>query len=371
MAHERPSAAKEGTAAGNAPAKTNTPAPSAAAILFKTQDRVPGSEIEAAFRPYQLLIEGNPRRPIDDLVGTLNDITQGLILAATTPSQISRAVASLQDSVSKLRSSAARFPKPFSDMFQNLAADVEGEVALSSAGQLQVALRDQVTPACQQTVSNRYPFVRGSSADVPLADFAKLFGTGGIMDGFFKQYLEPHADRSKAQWTWRQNTELARTLSVETLQAFQRAAEIRDAFFQTGGNVPMVQLTVKPAVVSDATATLEIGGTVISSQPPAFGATPQAQAAATTPVLVQWPGAALRAAISASASGGQPSVLERKGPWSLFRLLEAGGISVRGEVATANFAVAGTMLRYDFTSAASRNPLNLATLRAFRCPSGI
>ncbi len=371
LAHERPSAAKEGTAAGNAPAKTNTPAPSAAAILFKTQDRVPGSEIEAAFRPYQLLIEGNPRRPIDDLVGTLNDITQGLILAATTPSQISRAVASLQDSVSKLRSSAARFPKPFSDMFQNLAADVEGEVALSSAGQLQVALRDQVTPACQQTVSNRYPFVRGSSADVPLADFAKLFGTGGIMDGFFKQYLEPHADRSKAQWTWRQNTELARTLSVETLQAFQRAAEIRDAFFQTGGNVPMVQLTVKPAVVSDATATLEIGGTVISSQPPAFGATPQAQAAATTPVLVQWPGAALRAAISASASGGQPSVLERKGPWSLFRLLEAGGVSVRGEVATANFAVAGTMLRYDFTSAASRNPLNLATLRAFRCPSGI
>jgi len=64
-------------------------------------------------------------------------------------------------------------------------------------------------------------------------------------------------------------------------------------------------------------------------------------------------------------------VLERTGPWSLFRLLEAGGIAVRGEVATANFAVGGAMLRYEFTSAASRNPLNLAMLRAFRCPSGI
>jgi type VI secretion system protein ImpL len=371
LAHERPNATKSGAAPGNAPGKSAAPAPAPAAILFKTQDRVPGSEIEAAFRPYQLLIEGSPRRPVDDLVGTLNEITQGLVLAATTPSQVPRAVASLQESVSKLRSSAARFPKPFSDMLQNLAADVEREVALSSAGQLQVALRDQVTPVCQQTIANRYPFVRGSTADVPLADFAKLFGTGGVMDAFFKQYLEPHADRSKAQWTWRQNTELARTLSLDTLQAFQRAAEIRDAFFQTGGNVPMVQLTVKPAVASDATATLEIGGMVISSQPPAFGSTLQAQSAATTPVLVQWPGAALRAAISAAASGGQPSVLERTGPWSLFRLLEAGGISVHGEVATANFAVAGTMLRYDFTSAASRNPLNLAMLRAFRCPSGI
>jgi len=131
---------------------------------------------------------------------------------------------------------------------------------------------------------------------------------------------------------------------------------------------------VKPAFASDASVTLEIGGAVISSQVAnqnTFGANPPAQPASTAPVLVQWPGASLRAAISASSGGGQPSVLERTGPWSLFRLLEAGGIAVRGEVATANFAVGGAMLRYEFTSAASRNPLNLAMLRAFRCPSGI
>ena len=44
---------------------------------------------------------------------------------------------------------------------------------------------------------------------------------------------------------------------------------------------------------------------------------------------------------------------------------------MHGETATANFAVGGHVLRYDFTSAASRNPLNLAALRAFKCPSGI
>ena len=345
------------------------------AILFKTQDRVPGAEIEAAFRPYQVLLEGDPpRRPIDDLVATLKEITQGLILAATTPSQVQRAVASLQDSVSKLRNSALRFPKPFSDMLQNFAGDVEREMALSSAGQLQVALRDQVTPVCQQTISNRYPFVRGSKSDAPLADFAKLFAPGGVMDTFFKQYLDAHADRSKPQWTWRQNSELAGTLSLDTLQAFQRASEIRDAFFQTGGNVPVVQLTVKPASASDANVQLEIGGTVIASPTAPANSLPTnapVQPASASPVLVQWPGASLRAAISATSAGGQPSVLERTGPWSLFRLLEAGGVSVHGEVATANFAVGGYVLRYDFTSAASRNPLNLAALRAFRCPSAI
>jgi type VI secretion system protein ImpL len=260
-------------------------------------------------------------------------------------------------------------------MLANFASDVEHAMALSSAGQLQVALRDQVTPVCQQTVSNRYPFVRGSSNDTPLADFAKLFAPGGVMDTFFKQFLDAHADRSNSQWTWRQNSELAQTLSLETLQAFQRATEIRDAFFQTGGNVPVVQLTVKPGFVSDANIQLEIGGTVIGN-PTGQAANSmfpngQVQPASTAPVMVQWPGASLRTAVSAVGVTGQPSVLERTGPWSLFRLLEAGGLTVHGLDATANFAVGGYLLRYDFTSAASRNPLNLAALRAFKCPSAI
>jgi type VI secretion system protein ImpL len=313
------------------PAATDT---KSAAILFKTQARVPGADIEAAFKPYDILLEGDSaRRPINDMLGTMNEITQNLVLAATTPAQIPRAVSALQESVSKLRSSAARFPKPFSDMLQSLTGDVEREVALSSAGQLQVALRDQVTPACQQTISNRYPFVRGSNSDVPLADFAKLFSPGGVMDTFFKQFLDPHADRSKPQWTWRQNTELARTLSLDTLRTFQRAAEIRDAFFQTGGNIPFVQLTVKPSflTIPGAYARFEIGGTVIASQSLTsggpFATQPQLQPSSVSPVTVQWPGASLRTAISsATSANASPSVLERTGPWSLFRMLEAGSL---------------------------------------------
>jgi type VI secretion system protein ImpL len=363
-------------AAGGAQTQTQTglsTTPSAA-VLFKTQDRVPGADVEAAFKPYQILVEGeSSRRPIDDAVGTLNQITQSLILAATTPSQVQRAVSALQESVSKLRNTAARFPKPFSDMLAGIAGEVEHQEAISSAGQLQQALRDQVTPTCQQVVSNRYPFVRGSSSDVPLADFAKLFGPGGIMDTFFKQYLDAHADRSKAQWTWRQNTELARTLSLETLQAFQQAAEIRDAFFQTGGNIPSVQLTVKPAFVTEGSATLEIGGTVVASNSQSNNfASAAPQSVSPPPALVQWPGASLRAMISVTTgAGNQPSVLERTGPWSLFRLLEAGGLSVHGDTAAASFAVGGYVLRYEFTSGALRNPLSLGLLRAFKCPSGI
>jgi len=376
LTRERPSTAQPSAPGGSS---ANAAAAKPAAILFKTQNRVPGADIEAAFRPYHILLEGDlARRPIEDLIATLNEITSNLVLAATTPSQIQRAVTSLQESVSKLRSSSARFPKPFSDMLQGVAADVEREVGLASAGQLQVALRDQVTPTCQQIISNRYPFVRGGN-DLPLADFGRLFGAGGTMDAFFKQYLEPNVDKAKSQWAWRQNTELARTLSPDTLRAFQRAAEIRDAFFQTGGNIPFVQLTVKPLLPVVPGTKLEIGGTTIMNPiPPPPGlpgqvVTPQLQPSSMSPVSVQWPGGSLRAAISSVSINPNtpPSVLERTGPWSLFRLLEAGSLSVGAEKATASFLVGGYDSRYEFTSGSSKNPLNLAILREFKCPSGI
>jgi len=371
LTRERPASGQPPAAGGSASAA----AAKAPAILFQTQNRVPGADIEAAFRPFHILVEGDAaRRPIEDLLATLNEITSNLVLAATTPSQTQRAVTSLQESVSKLRSSSARFPKPFSDMLQGIAADVEHEVGLASAGQLQVALRDQVTPTCQQIISNRYPFVRGGN-DLPLADFGRLFGAGGTMDAFFKQYLEPNVDKTKSQWAWRQNTELARTLSPDTLRAFQRASEIRDAFFQTGGNIPFVQLTVKPLLPVVPGTKLEIGGTTIQNPIPPGGAvgSPQLQPSSMSPVSVQWPGGSLRAALSSAAMNpnAPPSVLERTGPWSLFRLLEAGSLSVGAEKATASFVVGGYDSRYEFTSGSSKNPLNLALLREFKCPSGI
>jgi type VI secretion system protein ImpL len=44
---------------------------------------------------------------------------------------------------------------------------------------------------------------------------------------------------------------------------------------------------------------------------------------------------------------------------------------VRGETASTTFIVGGRELQYQLTSASTRNPLNVAALREFRCPTGI
>jgi type VI secretion system protein ImpL len=351
------------------------------ALLFNTPDGPPGAKIERQFKPYYAMLEGeSARRPIDSVIANLNEILQNLTLILENPLLTAQATAALQTQVATLRNNAGRMPPPFSDMLFAAAREFESGMAASTAGQLQVSLRDQVTPLCQQIISNRYPFVRGSNQEVPLGDFAKLFSPNGILDKFFTQSLAPYADTSKPEWAWRKENPVGSTLSPDTLKQFQRAAYIRDAFFQGGGNLPGVALAIQPPIVSGpgASAKLEVGGTVIASpnpQPSAgglFSRAPPPQPVTVTPTNVQWPGTSMRTAISVSDdAGGQPSILERTGPWSLFRLLEAGSVSARAETATATFIVAGRELKYQITTGSIKNPFDMSALRDFRCPSGM
>jgi type VI secretion system protein ImpL len=360
------------------PAVPDTLTPTSPA-LFNTQDGPPGAKIEAQFKPFHSVLEGDStRRPIDSIVANLNDIAQNLTLMVENPQMIAQATASLQTQVAALRNNASRMPPPFSDMLRNAAAEFEGTIAASTAGQLLQSLRDQVTPVCQQTVTNRYPFVRGSNQEVPLGDFAKLFSPNGVIDRFFTQFLAPYADTSRPDWTWRKESPVGRSLSPDTLKQFQNAAYIRDAFFQTGGSMPTISLAIKASGTGGAGGDVktEIGGTTISSpSTPAastlFNAAPPPPPQNTAPTTVQWPGPSTRTAISVSNETGPPSVLERTGAWSLFRMLEAGSLATKGETASATFIVAGRELHYQITTGTVRNPLNLATLREFRCPSGI
>jgi type VI secretion system protein ImpL len=362
-------------------AAPSVPAP---ALFANAPDGPPGAAIQAQFKPYHAVLEGeSTHRPIDSTIANLNDIAQNLTLIIENPQLTAQATAALQTQVAALRNNASRMPPPFSDMLRTAAAEFEGSIAASTAGQILQTLRDQVTPVCQQTVTNRYPFVRSSGQEVPLADFAKLFSPNGVMDKFFAQFLAPYAETSRSDWVWRKESPVGRSFSPDTLKQFQNAAYIRDAFFQTGGGVPAVSFAIRPpgAGGPGVTVKTEIGGTTITSPttpgPAAssiFGnpqPAPLPQPQSNAPTTVLWPGPSPRTAISVSNDTGPPSVLERIGPWSLFRMLEAGSLVAKAETASATFIVAGRELNYQISTGSSRNPLNLSVLREFRCPTGI
>ena len=334
-------------------------------------NQAPGAGIEGAFRSFQVLVEGEPgRRTTDALVTNLNEI-KNAALEATNPNQSAPANNALVTQTAALRSLASRFPQPFEPMIRQIAAEFEGSATGAAVSYLGKALADEVLRDCQAIATNRYPFARNSDREVPLADFAKLFGPNGSFDSFFTKNLASHADRSRPQWAWRVDDQVARGLSVATLREFQRAAEIREAFFSTGGNMPSVAFSVTPLGLNgDAgKASIDFNGTILV-----------AQGGVGAPVTVQWPGPANPARTALQIEGtpsffgtssGGSVLVEKTGFWSMFRLLDGGSVLKQGDAVVATLTVGSRQISLRFTTSTIQNPLVLPALREFRCPTGI
>ena len=325
---------------------------------------VPGASIEANFKPFQVLVDGEAgARPIDNLLANLNELYRNLTLAATNPGQAKQAREQADVQVASLRSNVTRLPQPLAGMMDKVATDVAHVDTAASIEQLTRDMAEQVTGPCQKVTANLYPFAK-SERDVPMTDFARLFAPNGVIDKFFAANLAPLVNTTGKTWVWRPNPQLTRKLSDTTLRQFQQSAEIRDAFFPTGANVPTISLEVKPLTLSgEATgATLTINGAAVASVQ-----------GTNAPVNVQWPGAGAGTASIAILPDlpDHKSTLERTGAWALFRLLDAGSVLQHGNAVSASFVIGGRETSYQFTAASLSNPLSLPALRQFKCPNGL
>jgi type VI secretion system protein ImpL len=347
-----------------------------------------GANIEAQFKAFHVLLEGDGgKRPVDQALQIFAEINQNLAMAATTPAQAAAANAALVPLIASLRGNSSRYPAPFDAMIVAAVNDFEGDATSATVSQLRQALASDVARQCADIISNRYPFVKNSNREVPLTAFASLFAPGGTMDKFTKERLDPYIDKSGQNWSWRQDSRVARTLSPTTLREFQRASDIREAFFPTGGNLPNFQMVVVPTTISsDAqSGKLEINGFTVTSQQ-----------GVNTPTPVMWPGAGLKKTsinlqiggaannnaggifgggfFSNSPTPAAPSevkLFERDGDWSFFRLLDAGSVLRQGDNVVFTLAASGRQVGYQFGVGSLKNPLVLPALREIRCPTGI
>ena len=343
-------------------------------IALKSQQRagapsasqVPGANIEAYFRRFHQLADGDPgQRPIDKLVDNLNGIYQNLTAAATSPQLAETATQMVHQQVAALRANASRLPDPLSGMMLAAADEFEGDAASTTAGELNQQLNNQVTRACREIIENRYPFAEGSNREVPLPEFARLFGAGGIMDKFFNEKLAMLVDTSKDEWTWRTDNRLGRELSVAALHQFQNAAKIREAFFPLGGNIPNINLTIVPLTLSQnaSAAELEISGKKLESIH-----------RIDSPMDFVWPGASLDGTASIRILPELPdrsSAIRFSGGWALYRLLNAGRMSRSGDTLSVRYVLGGREVSYRIRVGSIADPFSLPALRAFRCPAGL
>ncbi|MDB5504010.1 MAG: type secretion protein [Tardiphaga sp.] len=344
-------------------------APAPALLGMQAGSGVPGATIEAEFKPYHQVVEGEGgRRQIDTIIGDLTQINTTLQTVAMNSSQEQQTTGAIRAQIAQFKTDALRMPPPFNTMLLQAANAFENTVADDTYRQIRDEFQKSIFGPCQGLAAGRYPMDRAARSEIGLADFGRLFGGNGYFDTFFKKYLEAYADTSQRDWKWRQDNPVAKLMSVEAIRQFQRAARIKDAFFPTNGNVPMVSLNVTPPVLPDMglVAKLEVNGIAVASSsqpnPP--------------PVAVQWPGAGGRTAVSLVQDpplpGAQPSEIPGgTGQWAFFRLLDKASKTPKANGITASWIVGGREVPFQIGTGTVFNPLQLPALAEFKCPTSL
>ena len=301
------------------------------------------------------------------------------------PTRSTEGQVKFRESLRNLQATATRFPDPFKTMIQTSVGAFDNDATGTTVARLNTQLAEQVTRACQQAIAGVYPFSRTSDKDMSIQEFQKLFGPSGVIDRFYTANLSQLIDTSKQVWVWNAANPVGRQMAPAIARDFQRASDIRQAFFPQGA--AGFAFAVKNLTVPDGVenARLEINSGVLSvdrPKPPApapfgglFGSSPPPQPeqpALPQVVTFQWPGPVGLSSASLTMSPAAPGRAPpppKTGPWAVFRLLDSANISRSGDALVARFNIGGREASYQLNVTTLPNPFILPALREFRCPT--
>jgi type VI secretion system protein ImpL len=310
--------------------------------------------------------DGTGPAPIDAVLKLLGDLQQQLAQVATATPGGAPVIGGGADPAGLLRAEASRDPAPVSHWLDQLSGGANAIRGGGAREQAAAALNGPGGPGslCHKAVDNRYPFFPGSSNDIPLEDFARLFAPGGLLDAYFNTQLRPFVDTSGATWKAKAVQGVAPPVSAAALAQFQRAAAIRDSFFAAGATQPSVRFEITPVSLDAATrqVTLELGDRSV-----AYAHGPP------RPTEITWPGPnGMNTArlVFDPAPPDATGVVQASGPWAPFRLFDAGHLTREGSADRyrLTFSAGGREAVFDIRAASVLTPLSPAMLRAFRCP---
>ena len=192
-------------------------------------------------------------------------------------------------------------------------------------------------------------------------EFARAFGSGGVIDSFFQRYLAGWVDTSTRPWSVRVAPQ---GKWGDALLPFQRAQAIRSAFFSDGGRQLGVRMDLRLLELDPGIGQLTID---VDGQAVRFARDTRSVQ------TLQWPGpgGAGRIQLQANAPGASSGArFTFEGPWSLLRLFER--VRVRAGAAPGRvvlvFDIEGRKARLEAQNPQGPLAITMPELEQFQCP---
>jgi len=323
----------------------------------------PGAPVADQFAPLRGTVEEVDGIPplLDDAVAALGALSNELQTVAASPDPESALLArgGLPQLIGAIANEAAALPDPIDDWITGIAGDTVALTREAVLLQLNARWRADVLPFCTAATTGRYPFDQQSRIDVTIADFARLFGHGGLIDNFTNDNLLTYVDTTTRPWQWRADF----NLPADSLAAFENARSIRDGLFP-GGAGPVMAFTLEPKDLSPnaSRVILNVDGQVLTY----FNS-------ATRPEPMTWPGPDGTNLISLTFSpvdGSGEIISSETGAWAWLRMIRSGQLGRTQLPELFNLTLAKGPFRAQFELRANSvdNPFDLSMFGDFVCP---
>lgn len=293
---------------------------------------------------------------IDRVLALFNDLYMGL-------DQVQNAIETRSHSepptelLGRVGAEAAYLPEMVGGMVSALVERserfAEGNVQRSLAADIEA----EVGQYCRTALGGRYPFTRTASSDVTRADFQNLFGPGGRFDRFFRERLAQHTNTAGRVWIMQQASG-----NIVPLAPFQQAARLRDAFYPAGGGEMDLSFEVRVLTLDSRVQRLSMD---FGGQQHVYQHGPDDR------LRVRWPSQSNDTIRFVVQGGFGERVLSFNGPWSLFRLFDAGKLRAgdSAERFNASLNIEGLQIELGITANSVRNPFLLQQVLGFHCPT--
>jgi type VI protein secretion system component VasK len=269
------------------------------------------------------------------------------------------------DAIAALLQQARMLPEPLRTWHTTIAAESWRIILQNTQAYLNRIWIATVYPQYAAVLNNRYPLFKDSTIDIAMSDFANFFGNNGVVDTFFKTYLQPFVDSSRLYWEWKNVDGQRINIPQPTLEMFIRAALIQKMFFPDENRQPAIAFSIVP---------VELGAGVQSFTLDLEGQLAAFQKDNEQIISLSWPGPGpSHTELTFTDDLGKKIVMTETGPWSWFRILDKSKLE-----ATTNpkhfrltFGSNSTTASYELYASGIVNPFLQGILNAFRCPEAL
>lgn len=268
----------------------------------------------------------------------------------------------VNDAITTVLQQAHLLPEPLQTWHTTIAAESWRLILKNALNFLNRTWVSSVYPQYQALLDKRYPLFKEATVDIALNDFASFFGTGGTMDSFFKNYLQPFVDNTSLYWEWKNVDGQRLNIPQATLEMFIRGALIQKMFFPEEARVAGISFSLVP---------VELDPTIQSFTLDLEGQSVLFQKDNEQILSLTWPGPQPNhTEISFVNDQGKKSVLSETGPWSWFKVLDKALLepTTSPKHFKLTFTLNGSAVHYELYTNGVVNPFIPGILNAFRCP---